>query len=69
MVKRTMVNCSAQNFTSKAVMEAIGSCMTNKYSEGLPHQRYDAHVFVFVTCSLFDPQSHDTCTFVDQVLL
>jgi hypothetical protein len=29
-----------QNFTSKAVLDAIGSCMTNKYSEGLPGQRH-----------------------------
>jgi glycine/serine hydroxymethyltransferase len=29
-----------QNFTSKAVCEAIGSCFTNKYSEGLPGRRY-----------------------------
>lgn len=30
----------AQNFTSKAVMEALGSCLTNKYAEGLPGARY-----------------------------
>ena len=29
-----------QNFTSLAVMEANGSCLTNKYSEGLPGERY-----------------------------
>lgn len=29
-----------QNFTSAAVMEANGSCLTNKYSEGLPGARY-----------------------------
>jgi glycine hydroxymethyltransferase len=29
-----------QNFTSRAVLEALGSCMTNKYSEGLPGKRY-----------------------------
>lgn len=31
---------ASENFTSKAVMEALGSCMTNKYSEGLPNKRY-----------------------------
>jgi glycine/serine hydroxymethyltransferase len=31
---------ASENFTSKAVMEANGSCMTNKYSEGLPGKRY-----------------------------
>ena len=30
----------AQNFTSRAVMEAVGSCLTNKYAEGYPGQRY-----------------------------
>jgi hypothetical protein len=28
-----------QNFTSKAVLEAVGSIMTNKYSEGYPGKR------------------------------
>merc|ERR1719472_536060 len=31
---------ASENFTSKAVMECLGSCMTNKYSEGLPGSRY-----------------------------
>jgi glycine hydroxymethyltransferase len=31
---------ASENFTSRAVMEALGSCLTNKYSEGLPHHRY-----------------------------
>eukprot|EP00249_Psilotum_nudum_P009854 c22193_g1_i1 orf=738-2333(-) len=31
---------ASENFTSRAVMEAVGSCLTNKYSEGLPGQRY-----------------------------
>ena len=31
---------ASENFTSKAVMEALGSCMTNKYSEGQVGQRY-----------------------------
>lgn len=31
---------ASENFTSRAVMEAIGSCFTNKYSEGLPSKRY-----------------------------
>ena len=31
---------ASENFTSRAVMEANGSCMTNKYSEGLPGKRY-----------------------------
>ncbi|KAG2429396.1 hypothetical protein HYH02_014053 [Chlamydomonas schloesseri] len=31
---------ASENFTSKAVMQALGSCMTNKYSEGRPNARY-----------------------------
>jgi glycine hydroxymethyltransferase len=31
---------ASENFTSTAVMTAVGSCMTNKYSEGLPGARY-----------------------------
>ena len=29
-----------QNFTSRAVLDAVGSIMTNKYSEGYPYKRY-----------------------------
>ena len=31
---------ASENFASAAVMEALGSCLTNKYSEGLPGARY-----------------------------
>lgn len=31
---------ASENFTSRAVMQALGSCMTNKYSEGRPAARY-----------------------------
>ena len=31
---------ASENFTSNAVMECLGSCLTNKYSEGLPGKRY-----------------------------
>eukprot|EP00803_Ostreobium_quekettii_P006972 evm.model.scf_1260EXC.4 EVM.evm.TU.scf_1260EXC.4 scf_1260EXC:16723-20530(-) len=31
---------ASENFTSRAVMQAVGSCMTNKYSEGRPGARY-----------------------------
>ena len=30
----------AQNFTSRAVMDCLGSALTNKYAEGIPHARY-----------------------------
>ncbi|CAN1334283.1 Serine hydroxymethyltransferase 4 [Linum perenne] len=31
---------ASENFTSLAVMEALGSALTNKYSEGMPGNRY-----------------------------
>jgi glycine hydroxymethyltransferase len=31
---------ASENFTSRAVMDAVGSSFTNKYSEGLPGARY-----------------------------
>jgi len=31
---------ASENFTSGAVMECLGSCLTNKYSEGQPGARY-----------------------------
>ena len=31
---------ASENFTSPAVMEAVGSVLTNKYSEGYPGRRY-----------------------------
>lgn len=36
----TLELIASENFTSKAVMEAQGSVMTNKYAEGYPHKRY-----------------------------
>jgi len=31
---------ASENFTSRAVMEAVGSALTNKYAEGYPGKRY-----------------------------
>jgi len=31
---------ASENFTSRQVMEAMGSVLTNKYAEGLPGRRY-----------------------------
>ena len=31
---------ASENFTSLAVMQAMGSCFTNKYAEGYPAKRY-----------------------------
>jgi glycine hydroxymethyltransferase len=30
---------ASENFTSRAVLETLGSCLTNKYSEGYPGVR------------------------------
>tara|TARA_B100000123_G_scaffold269728_1_gene246353 strand:- start:849 stop:2171 length:1323 start_codon:yes stop_codon:yes gene_type:complete len=38
--KRGLELIASENFTSKAVMECLGSILTNKYSEGLPKKRY-----------------------------
>ncbi len=31
---------ASENFVSEQVMAAMGSCLTNKYAEGLPGKRY-----------------------------
>ena len=31
---------ASENYTSPAVLEAVGSPLTNKYAEGLPKRRY-----------------------------
>lgn len=31
---------ASENYVSSQVMDAMGSCLTNKYAEGLPHKRY-----------------------------
>jgi glycine hydroxymethyltransferase len=37
---RTIELIASENFVSEAVLEALGSVMTNKYAEGLPGNRY-----------------------------
>jgi glycine hydroxymethyltransferase len=39
---RTLELVASENFVSEAVLEALGSVMTNKYAEGLPGKRYYA---------------------------
>ena len=38
--KKSIELIASENFTSKAVMDCLGSVLTNKYSEGLPGARY-----------------------------
>jgi len=37
---RSLELIASENFTSRAVFDCLGSCLTNKYSEGLPYARY-----------------------------
>jgi len=37
--KRCLEMIASENFASKAVLQALGSCFTNKYSEGHVGQR------------------------------
>lgn len=37
---RKILLIASENYVSKAVMEATGSVLTNKYAEGYPHKRY-----------------------------
>ena len=37
---RTLELIASENFVSEAVLEALGSVLTNKYAEGLPGRRY-----------------------------
>merc|ERR1719343_520177 len=37
---RSIELIASENFTSRAVMECLGSALTNKYSEGQPNARY-----------------------------
>ncbi len=38
--QNTLEMIASENHTSKAVMAAAGSCLTNKYAEGYPQKRY-----------------------------
>ena len=38
--KRGLEMIASENFASKSVLQALGSCLNNKYSEGQPGQRW-----------------------------
>lgn len=37
--KKGLEMIASENFTSKSVLECLGSCLQNKYSEGYPGKR------------------------------
>ena len=52
--RRTLELIASENFTSSAVLEAMGSVLTNKYAEGYPGKRY------YGGCEVVD-QVEDLC--------
>ena len=36
---RSLELIASENFTSQAVLDCLGSCLTNRYSEGYPSKR------------------------------
>ena len=50
--KRELELIASENFTSKAVLECLGSCLTNKYSEGYPGTRYVFRHTIEGTCGV-----------------
>ena len=38
--QRTLEMIASENFVPQAVLEAVGSVLTNKYAEGYPGRRY-----------------------------
>jgi len=47
----------SENYVSKAVMQASGSCLTNKYAEGYPGKRYKSSPPTMPTCNRIPVQS------------
>ncbi|VDK31621.1 unnamed protein product [Anisakis simplex] len=44
---------ASENFTTKAVYDALGSAMSNKYSEGYPGARYRLSIVHFSCFNVF----------------
>jgi glycine hydroxymethyltransferase len=49
--KRGLELIASENFTSKSVMECLGSVLTNKYSEGQIGNRYYGGCELYITIS------------------
>jgi glycine/serine hydroxymethyltransferase len=55
----------SENFVSSSVMEAVGSIMTNKYSEGYPGARYyGGNEFIDMAERLCQVRGLSVCMFV-----
>jgi len=60
--KRCINLIASENFTSKAVLEAVGSVMVNKYSEGYPGARYyGGNEFIDKAESLCQQRALEAC--------
>ena len=44
---------ASENFTTTAVLDCLGSCLHNKYSEGQPGARYFSKIKIFSNFSIF----------------
>ena len=53
--KRGLELIASENFASKAVLQALGSCLNNKYSEGRPGQRYEDLLVQIINCFQYSP--------------
>ena len=59
MLSKGLELIPSENFTSVSVMQAVGSVMTNKYSEGYPGARYyGGNEYVQTSFFFFCNKSH-----------
>lgn len=60
---RTIELIASENFVSPSVLEALGSCLTNKYSEGYPEKRYSGNKGRYYGgCQIVDELEEYCCT-------
>ena len=65
---KTIELIASENFVSENVRRALGSCLTNKYSEGYPTNRYSGHTGRYYGgCSVVDEIEEYCCDLWRQV--
>lgn len=64
----SLVLIASENFTSKSVYDALGSIMSNKYSEGYPGARYYGGNEQIDKVSSLSPDLRAVCRSADAVL-